>query len=53
LKEMNLKLLEKIEELTVYTIKQKEQQDKIKDQESRIKSQENRLRKIETMLNKK
>ncbi len=61
LKEMNLKLLQKIEELTLYTIQQQkeleklsahalEQQDEIKVQKDKNKSLENRLAKIEVLL---
>ncbi len=61
LKEMNLKLLQKIEELTLYTIQQQneleklsahtlEQKDEIKVQKDKNKSLENRLEKIEALL---
>ncbi len=43
LKEMNLKLLQKIEELTLYTI----------EQEKKLQEQESRLQKLEALINKK
>ncbi|AUP79677.1 tail fiber protein [Flavivirga eckloniae] len=50
LKEMNLKLLEKIEELTLYTI---DQEKKLETQKNTIQNLETRLQKIEALLNSK
>ncbi len=47
LKEMNLKLLQKIEELTLYTIQQQKELD---DQKNKNKTLEDRLEKIEKLL---
>ncbi len=46
---MNAKLLEKIEELTLYTI---QQEKKLQEQEKQLIEQENRLKKLEAHLNK-
>ncbi len=65
--EMNKKLLEKIEELTLYTIQQEKEIQKLKKQESSLKKSqsdndkllsiieklENRLEKVENLLEKK
>ncbi len=54
LKEMNLKLLEKIEELTLYILQQeqrnKNQEKRIHNQEKRIGNQEKRMRKLEQQV---
>ncbi len=47
---MNMKLLEKIEELTLYTIAQEKQ---LKEQQKVNKALEDRLKKIENLINKK
>ena len=53
--DMNAKLLEKIEELTLYILQQQKKIDKkdtdILDLEERLKAQESRLKKIENLLN--
>ncbi|WP_452601289.1 hypothetical protein [Pontimicrobium sp. MEBiC06410] len=55
LKVMNLKLLQKIEELTLYTIEQQKeidsQNEELKSQKNKNKALENRLDKIEALLN--
>ncbi|WP_299600625.1 tail fiber protein [uncultured Aquimarina sp.] len=57
LKQMNLQLLEKIEELTLYTIAQekelKEAKNKIQGLENNNQELEKRLAKIEALINKK
>lgn len=54
LAEMNAKLLQKIEELTLYTIEQEKSLDnkdsKIRNLEEKLKSQEARLKKVEALL---
>ncbi len=50
LKEMNLKLLEKIEELTLYTLQQEE---KLKNKDKKIDEIEKRLQKLEQLLTQK
>lgn len=47
---MNMKLLEKIEELTLYTI---EQQESLKKKEVQLKTLEARIKKLEMLLTKK
>jgi len=47
---MSMKLLEKIEELTLYTIGQ---EDNLKQKEEQLKALEIRIKKIEVLLNKK
>ncbi|AXP80816.1 hypothetical protein CJ739_1730 [Mariniflexile rhizosphaerae] len=57
LKEMNLKLLEKIEELTLYAIEQEKETTTLKEELQNQKlineNLENRLQKIESLLNSK
>lgn len=57
LKEMNLKLLEKIEELTLYTINQEKRIETIEKENTELKTQEKRIalleEKITLLLNKK
>ncbi|MEL7162637.1 MAG: hypothetical protein AAFN92_17905, partial [Bacteroidota bacterium] len=47
LAQMNVKLLQKIEELTLYAI---EQEEKLRRQEKQLEGQANRLAKLELML---
>ncbi len=47
LKELNLKLLEKIEELTLYTL---EQESQLREKDSRISSLESRMSVLEDFL---
>lgn len=47
---MNMKLLEKIEELVLYTLQQEE---KLADKEERIQNLEKRLERLETLMNSK
>ncbi|CAL2063363.1 hypothetical protein [Tenacibaculum sp. 190524A05c] len=51
--EMNKKLLEKVEELTLYTIQQNKEIKKLKEENKQLKSLEERLAKLEALLNKK
>ncbi|MGW9686769.1 hypothetical protein [Flagellimonas sp. 2504JD1-5] len=58
--EMNMKLLEKIEELTLYTLEQEKKLktqnfkiEKLEEKNKKIVELENRLQKIEKLLNKK
>ncbi|WP_052143789.1 tail fiber protein [Wocania ichthyoenteri] len=53
LKEMNLKLLEKIEELMLYTIQQEKEINTLKKQASKVEVLEERLQKIEVLLKSK
>ena len=57
LKEMNLKLLEKIEELTLYAIEQEKEtttlKEKLQNQKLINKNLEARLQKIEDLLSSK
>ncbi|AXP80815.1 hypothetical protein CJ739_1729 [Mariniflexile rhizosphaerae] len=57
LKEMNLKLLEKIEELTLYTINQEKRIETLEKENTTLKTQEERIaqleEKIKLLLNKK
>ncbi|GAA3647398.1 hypothetical protein GCM10022397_35430 [Flavivirga jejuensis] len=57
LKEMNLKLLEKIEELTLYTINQEKRINTLENENKELKNQEKRIasleEKIALLLNKK
>ncbi|MEP5338787.1 MAG: hypothetical protein ABJL44_19115 [Algibacter sp.] len=52
LKEMNLKLLEKIEELTLYTIQQEKEIKTLKKDVDKVEVLEDRLLQIETFLQK-
>ncbi|WP_165872205.1 hypothetical protein [Tenacibaculum sp. M341] len=45
---MNKKLLEKVEELTLYTIQQEKD---LKNQEERIKKQESEIEKLKSLVN--
>ncbi|CAL2086400.1 hypothetical protein [Tenacibaculum sp. 190524A05c] len=51
--EMNKKLLEKVEELTLYTIQQNKEIKMLKEENKQLKSLEERLAKLEALLNKK
>ncbi len=49
--EMNKKLLEKVEELTLYTIQQEKDINRLKKQEKRLERQENEIEKLKTLVN--
>ncbi|TCP24747.1 hypothetical protein EV195_105178 [Tenacibaculum skagerrakense] len=51
--DMNKKLLEKVEELTLYTIQQEKEIKKLKEENKQLKSLEERLEKLEALLQKK
>ncbi|MFY7670901.1 hypothetical protein ACOSP6_07400 [Tenacibaculum sp. MEBiC06402] len=51
--DMNKKLLEKVEELTLYTIQQEKEIKKLKEENKQLKSLEERLAKLEALLQKK
>ncbi|PWL39608.1 hypothetical protein DKG77_01885 [Flagellimonas aquimarina] len=50
--EMNMKLLEKIEELTLYTLEQEKKLKEMDELKSKVTNQENRLEKLEQLLNR-
>ncbi|MGX1931316.1 hypothetical protein [Flagellimonas sp. 2504JD4-2] len=50
--EMNMKLLEKIEELVLYTLEQEEKLKEINELKAKVSEQENRLAKLEQLLNR-
>ncbi|CAM1343633.1 hypothetical protein [Tenacibaculum amylolyticum] len=51
--DMNKKLLEKVEELTLYTIQQEKEIKKLKEENKKLQSLSDRLEKLEKLLEKK
>ncbi|MGJ1195064.1 hypothetical protein ACR777_02535 [Sphingobacterium spiritivorum] len=52
LHEMNVKLLEKVEELTLYAIEQQNELDKLKQELEKYQQLENKLKELEARINK-
>ncbi len=50
LKEMNLKLLEKIEELTLYTINQEKRINSLEQENNELKKQQKRIKLLEEQM---